>query len=326
MKHLVIPNGKINSMRLSHIGLGGMRMASDPQEGIRTIHAALDAGVNFLNTGDFYSSGLIDMIMGEAIKSHRREDIFISVKFGIMVSPDGRLYGIDNRPEHIKNYLTYTLKRLGTDYIDLYQLARIDPHIPIEDTVGAISELVQAGYVKNIGLSQTDGTTLRRANSVHPVSLVEMQYSLLNREIEDDVLSMARELGVGIVAYGVLLSGLINNQSRDQKLSFINNRISSATAGKLEESLPLFDSLKEIADTKGITMAQLAVAWVLAQGDDIIALLGSRTREQLHDSIKGSEVELSTEELRKIEEIIPKSKTAGYSGMELNIDKNGLFI
>lgn len=188
MKHLKDLSTKTNGFDLSRIGIGTMRMATDQQAGIDTIHAALDAGVNFLNTADFYAHGMSEMIIKEALKTRKREDVFISVKFGGMISPDGRFYGVDSRPEHVKNYLNYTLKRLGTDYVDLYQPCRIDPHIPVEDTIGAVADMVKAGYVKSVGISEVDGATLRKANAVHPISLVEVRYSLMDRHIEDDLL------------------------------------------------------------------------------------------------------------------------------------------
>ncbi len=195
---------------------------SDEQEGIKTIHTALNAGINFLNTADFYGNGQSEMLIKEALKNYKREDIFISVKFGVMQGIDGKMYGIDVRPEAVENYLHYTLKRLGTDYVDLYQPARINPYIPVEDTIGAISNLVKKGYVKNIGISEVNGELLRRANSVHPISLAEVRYSLMDRHIEDDLLPTARELGVNIVAFGVLLSGLIGGSSQNEKLLAIS--------------------------------------------------------------------------------------------------------
>ena len=182
---------------LSRLGLGSMRIG-DASEGINTIHAALDGGINFLNTADFYGNGQSEMLIKEALKSHKREEVFISVKFGAMQGIDGRMYGIDVRPEAVENYLRYTLSRLGTDYVDLYQPARINPHIPVEDTIGAISDLAKKGYVRNIGISEVDGETLRRANAIHPISLVEVRYSLADRHIEEDLLPTARELGIGV--------------------------------------------------------------------------------------------------------------------------------
>lgn len=325
MKHLKELSTKTNGFDLSHIGLGTMRLAADRQAGVDTIHAALDAGVNFLNTADFYGHGISEMIIKEALKSCRREDVFISVKFGGLVAPDGRFYGIDSRPEHVKSFLAYTLKRLGTDYVDLYQPARIDPHIPVEDTIGAVADMVKAGYVKSIGISEVDGATLRKANAVHPISLVEVRYSLMDRHIEDDLLPTARELGVGVVGFAVLLAGLIGGSAQQQKLSTMRH-LSSDALININNNLSATEGLEAIACEKGITLAQLAIAWVLAQGDDIIALVGSRTVDQINDSLKAIHVDLTKNDLERMEQLIPKAQATSSYMLDMNLDKNGLFI
>lgn len=325
MKHLKELSTKTNGFDLSHIGLGTMRLAADRQAGVDTIHAALDAGVNFLNTADFYGHGISEMIIKEALKSCRREDVFISVKFGGLVAPDGRFYGIDSRPEHVKSFLAYTLKRLGTDYVDLYQPARIDPHIPVEDTIGAVADMVKAGYVKSIGISEVDGATLRKANAVHPISLVEVRYSLMDRHIEDDLLPTARELGVGVVGFAVLLAGLIGGSAQQQKLSTMRH-LSSDALININKNLSATEGLEAIACEKGITLAQLAIAWVLAQGDDIIALVGSRTVGQINDSLKAIHVDLTKNDLERMEQLIPKAQATSSYMLDMNLDKNGLFI
>lgn len=324
MEYLKEDNIQPNGFRLSRIGLGAMRM-DNIQDGIDTIHAALDNGITFLNTGDFYGHGQSEMLVKEALKSRKREDVFISVKFGGLISPDGRFYGIDSRPEHVKSYLAYTLKRLGTDYVDLYQPARINPHIPVEETIGAVADMVKAGYVKNIGVSEVDGQTLRRANTIHPIRLVEVRYSLMDRHIEDDLLPVARELGVGVVAFGVLLAGIIGGSSPESKLSAMGKWLPSSTVEGLQKGLNLSDALTGIADEKGITLAQLAIAWVLAQGEDILALVGSRTVPQVMDSIKAMEVNLTGNDLHRLEQIIPKSQADSSYMLDLNIDEKGLF-
>ena len=326
MKHLKDLSVKTNDFDLSRIGLGTMRMPADPQAGVDTIHAALDAGVNFVNTADFYGHGVGEMIIRDALKSRKREEVFISVKFGGMISPDGKFYGIDSRPEHVKNYLAYTLKRLGTDYVDLYQPARIDPNIPVEDTIGAVADMVRAGYVKSIGISEIDGATLRRANTVHPISLVEVRYSLMDRHIEDDLLPTARELGVGVVAFAVLLAGLIGGSSPEQKLSAMSNHLPSNALGSINRNLSSVDALEEIAHEKGITLAQLAIAWVLARGEDIVALVGSRTVGQINDSLRAIDVDLTENDLARIDRIIPKAQANSSYMLDMNLDKNGLFI
>ena len=265
------------------------------------------------------------MLIKEALKTRKREDVFISVKFGAMQGVDGRMYGMDARPEAVENYLRYTLSRLGTDYVDLYQPARINPHIPVEDTIGAISDLATKGYVKNIGISEVNGEILRRANAVHPISLVEVRYSLADRHIEDDLLPTARELGVGIVAFGVLLSGLIGGSSQEEKLKSIGQRISPEALATMKANLARTDALKQIAVEKGATLAQLAIAWVLAQGEDIIALVGSRTASQIKDTIQALNVKLTKEDLDRIKRIMPKEEATCSYMLDVDIDSKGLF-
>lgn len=325
MKHLKDLSTKTNGFVLSRIGMGTMRMAAHQQAGVDTIHAALDAGVNFLNTADFYAHGISEMIIKEALKTRKRDDVFISVKFGGMLSPDGRFYGIDSRPQNVKNYLAYTLKRLGTDYIDLYQPARINPHIPVEDTIGAVADMVKAGYVKSVGISEVDGATLRKANDVHPISLVEVRYSLMDRHIEDDLLPAARDLGIGVVAFNVLLGGLVGGSAPQEKLSAMEHLSSGARAG-ISNNLLASEALEEIARGKGITLAQLAIAWVLAQGEDIIALVGSRTVAQITNSLKAMDVMLSANDLERMEQLVPKAQANSSYMLDMNLDKNGLFI
>lgn len=324
MKYMNICREQAIGWKLSRIGLGGMRMGN-LSEGIETIHKALDKGINFLNTADFYGSGENEMLIKEALKNRKREDVFISVKFGAMMGIDGRLYGIDVRPQAVENYLHYTLKRLGTDYVDLYQPARINPHIPVEDTIGAVADLLNKGYVRNIGISEVDGATLRRANTVHPISLVEVRYSLMDRHIEDDLLPTARELGIGVVAFGVLLAGLIGGSARKEKLSMINKRVSSQAFDAINTNLSAADRLQEIAEEKGISLAQLAIAWVLAQGEDIMALVGSHTPAQVESSLRSLDIRLSPEDLNRIGSIIPKEQATSSYMLEMNIDENGLF-
>ena len=265
------------------------------------------------------------MLIKEALKTRKREDVFISVKFGAMQGVDGRMYGMDARPEAVENYLRYTLSRLGTDYVDLYQPARINPHIPVEDTIGAISDLATKGYVKNIGISEVNGEILRRANAVHPISLVEVRYSLADRHIEDDLLPTARELGVGIVAFGVLLSGLIGGSSQEEKLKSIGQRISPEALATMKANLARTNALKQIAVEKGTTLAQLAIAWVLAQGEDIIALVGSRTASQIKDTIQALNVKLTKEDLDRIKRIMPKEEATCSYMLDVDIDSKGLF-
>ncbi len=326
MKYLNIPNA---DFKLSRLGLGGtgINNPAEIDEGIRTIHAALDAGINYLNTADFYGSGTSEMLLREALKSRKRESVFISVKFGSLVAPDGRYYGLDVRPQTVKNYLSHTLKRLGTDYVDLYQPARINPHIPVEETVGAIAELVKAGYVRSIGLSETDAETLRKVHATHKIGLVEMQYSLLNRSIERQLIPAARELGIPVVAFGNLFNGLIGGHNIDEKLLVLANRMSAPMVENLKKVVPaLNNGLKTIVDEKGITVSQLAIAWISAQGSDILALVGSRTVAQLNDTVKVADVELGDDDLKRIEHIFPIENAFNSYMLDADIDKNGLFV
>lgn len=317
-------NKEISGIPLSRIGLGAMRMA-DVQQGINTIHAALDNGITYLNTGDFYGHGESEMIIREALKTRKREDIVISVKFGGMLTPDDRFYGIDVRPQNVQNYLAYTLKRLGTDYVDLYQPARINPHIPVEETIGAIAELVKAGYVRNIGITEIDTETLRRAHAIHPVSLVEVRYSLLDREIEQNLIPTARELGIGIVTFANLFHGVIGGSNPAEKVAALSQRMPSQATEKLKQAVSRLEILKEIASEKNVTVSQLAIAWVLAQGDDILALVGSRTVSQLHDTVKAIDIKLSKNDLQRIEQAIPKKYTSNSAMLPIDLDENGLF-
>lgn len=302
-----------------------MRTA-DVQEGVQTIHAALDAGINYLNTADFYGAGQSEMLIREALKGRRREDVFISLKFGMMQHIDGFMYGLDVRPEAVENYLYYSLKRLGVDYVDLYQPARINPHIPVEETIGAISRLVEKGYVRNVGISEVDGETLRKAHATHPISLVEVRYSLMDRHIEDDLLPVARELGVNVVTFGVLLSGLIGGSLKNQKLEMISKRISAEALEGIKQNLSAAEGLQALADEKGITLAQLAIAWVLAQGDDILALVGSRNAGQVQSTVQALDVTLTADELARMTQIIPKERANSSYMLDLHLNEKGLLI
>lgn len=321
MKYL---NKETNGITLSRIGLGAMRMA-DIQQGIDTIHAALDSGITYLNTGDFYGHGESELIIREALKTRKREDVFISVKFGGMLTPDDRFYGIDVRPQSVQNYLAYTLKRLGTDYVDLYQPARINPHIPVEETIGAIADMVKAGYVRNVGITEIDAGTLRRAHAVHPISLVEVRYSLLDREIEQSLIPTARELGIGIVTFANLFHGVIGGSNPEEKLATLSRRMPPQAAEKLKQAVARLDVLKEMAAEKNVSVSQLAIAWVLAQGGDMLALVGSRTVGQLRDTVKAIEIDLSKEDLQRIEQAIPKEYASNSAMLPIDLDENGLF-
>jgi aryl-alcohol dehydrogenase-like predicted oxidoreductase len=304
---------------ISAIGLGLMGMSdfygpADEAESISTIHAALDAGITLLDTGDFYGAGHNELLLRAALKGRKREDAFIAVKFGVMRSPNGGFGGIDCRPAAVKNSLSYTLKRLGTDYIDLYQPARLDPAVPIEDTIGAMAEMVEAGYVKHIGLSEASPATLRRASAIHPISWLQIEYSLLSRGIEAEILPTARELGIAITAYGVLSRGLLSghwSQQRSESARDFRAQLPRFTGANLESNLALVESLRAVATEKAATVAQVAIAWVLAQGSDMIPLVGARRRDRLSEALGALNVDLNPADLSRIEAAIPPSAVAG---------------
>ncbi|WP_293908272.1 aldo/keto reductase [Sphingobacterium sp. UBA5670] len=325
MEQLKVTNSSNEFPSLSKLGLGTMRMVGNKEEGIKAIHKALDSGINFLNTGDFYGAGESESIVGQALTGRKRDEAFVSVKFGGLLKADGGMYGIDPRPEFIENYLVYSLKRLGLDYIDLYEPGRISPHIPVEETIGVMSDLVKKGYIKSIGVTEVDADTLRRAHATHPISLVEMSYSLMNRNIENDLLPTARELGIGVVAFGVLISGLIGGSNAERKMAFIKQMVPASVADNFSRNLSLSEALEQIAKEKDISLAQLAIAWVMAQGEDILTLVGSRTEVQLEDTLKALDVRLTKEDLDRIESIIPKELAFSSYMPPLNIHPNGLF-
>jgi len=304
---------------VSRIGLGGMSMsgvygAADEKESVATIHAALDAGINLIDTGDFYGQGHNEMLIGRALADRKREDYLLSVKFGAMRGPDNSWGGIDNRPEAVRNFLGYSLQRLGVDYIDIYRPARLDPKVPIEDTVGAIAEMVQAGFVRHIGLSEVGADTLRRAAAVHPIVDLQIEYALISRGIEEQILPTARELGTAITAYGVLSRGLLSDSLRNRR-AFAPDDFRAHSprfqGENLEANLRLVDALAKIGEGRGASVAQLAIAWALAQGRDIVPVIGARTTERLAETIGALDIRLSTDELAAIEAAAPADQVAG---------------
>jgi pyridoxine 4-dehydrogenase len=304
---------------LSALGLGCMGMSdlygpAERQESLATIHAALDAGIKVLDTGDYYASGHNELLIREALASRKREDAFIAVKFGALRAPDGAFLGVDLRPLAVKNFVSYTLRRLGTDYVDLYQPGRITPAVPIEETVGAMKELVTAGYIRHIGLSEASADTLRRAHAVHPVAWLQIEYSLLSRGIEADILPAARELGVAISAYGVLSRGLLSghwSKERSASARDLRGHLPRFAGDNLDRNLALVDALRRIAEMKKATVAQIAIAWVLSRGADVFPLVGARNREQLREALGALDMDLSREDLHQIEAAVPPEAVAG---------------
>jgi aryl-alcohol dehydrogenase-like predicted oxidoreductase len=306
--------GPVTSM----IGLGAMGMSdlygpSDRTESIATIHAALDAGISLIDTGDFYGMGHNEMLIAEALQGKPRDQVQLSVKFGALRGPDGSWIGVDGRPAAIKNSLAYTLKRLNTDYVDIYRLARLDPNVPIEETIGAMAELVQAGYVRHIGLSEVGADTMRRAAATHIISDLQIEYSLISRGIEASILPTARELGIGITAYGVLSRGLISGNWQKGQNGPADFRTYSPRFqdGNIDKNLALVDALRATAEARGATVAQIAIAWVIAKGTDIVPLVGARKRERLSESLGATTLTLTADDLTAIEAAMPVAEVAG---------------
>ena len=301
------------------VGLGAMGMSdfygpAGRAESIATIHAALDAGVTLIDTGDFYGSGHNELLIREALAGRNRASVVISVKFGSLRDPSGGWAGIDNSPAHVKNYLAQSLQRLGTDYIDIYRPARLDPKVPIEETIGAMAELVKAGYIGHIGLSEVSASTIRKAHAVHPVCDLQIEYSLISRGIEKTILPALRELGIGLTAYGVLSRGLISghwSKAREREPDFRGMMSPRFQGENLDKNLAIVEKLRALAGAKGCTVAQLAIAWVLGQGRDIVPLVGARTRERLAESIGALEVTLTAADLAEIEHAVPANAAAG---------------
>ncbi|MDX2596492.1 MULTISPECIES: aldo/keto reductase [Streptomyces] len=307
---------------VSALGLGCMGMSAlygdaDRAESVATVHAALEAGVTLLDTGDFYAMGHNEMLIGEALRTAPaalREKALLSVKFGALRDPDGNWSGYDGRPAAVKNFAAYSLQRLGVDHIDVYRIARLDPDVPIEETVGAIGELIEKGYVRHVGLSEVGADTIRRAAATAPVADLQIEYSLISRGIEREILPTTRELGIGITAYGVLSRGLISGHfSQDRRLAANDFRAHSPRfqGENLRHNLTLVEALRKIAEQKGVTVAQIAIAWVLSRGEDIVPLVGARTRDRLGEALGAADITLDEADLAAVEQAVPADAAAG---------------
>jgi len=308
--------------RVSLLGLGTMGMSdmygpADRSESIATIHAALEQGITLLDTGDFYGMGHNELLVGQALQGVRRERVLISVKFGALRGPrPGEFNGYDSRPAAVRNFVAYSLKRLGVDCIDIYRPARLDPSVPIEETIGAIAELIQQGYVRYIGLSEVGAATLRRAQAVHPIADLQIEYSLISRGIEREILPACRELGIAITAYGVLSRGLISGHWTGQRASGdFRSRAPRFQGENLDANLALVERLRVVAQQLGASVAQVAIAWVLARASDqqmsIVPLVGARRRDQLSEALGALKVTLSMAQMADIERAVPPDAAAG---------------
>ena len=303
--------------QVSRVGLGLMGMSgiygpADEAESIATVRAALDAGITLLDTGDFYGMGHNELLLRDALRGVDRSSVFLQVKFGGQRDPGGAFIGHDASPVAVKNSLAYTLTRLGTDYVDLYQPARLDHRVPVEESVGAIAEMIQAGYVRYLGLSEMGAGTIRRAAAVHPVAGLQIEYSLMSRGIEATILPTVRELGIGITAYGIMSRGLLSADSAraisdgDPRIRFPRFQ-----GENLRRNHDLVAALEQIAVGRGVSTAQLAIAWVLSRGRDIIPLIGTKRRDRLAEALGALDLDLSPAELAAIEAAVPSSAVAG---------------
>jgi aryl-alcohol dehydrogenase-like predicted oxidoreductase len=305
---------EVSALGLGCMGMSGSYGPSDRAESIATIHAALDAGIDLIDTGDFYGMGHNEMLIGEAIRGRRRESLQLSVKFGGQRGPEGAILGYDASPAATKTALAYSLTRLGVEYVDVYRPARLDPDVPIEETVGAIAEMVDAGYVRHVGLSEVGAETIRRAHATHPICDVQLEYSLISRGIEREILPACRELGISITAYGVLSRGLISGHFDPQRELAPGDFRAHAprfSGENRRHNLALVDALRTLAEAKGVSVAQLAIAWALSRGEEIVPLIGARTHERLREALGALDVELDDADIAALQDAIPPDAARG---------------
>jgi pyridoxine 4-dehydrogenase len=306
-----------NGPNVSQLGLGCMALSgtygpADDVESVAVIQEAIDSGITLLDTGDFYGVGHNELLLREALKGRRRETVFIQVKFGALLDPARRFIGFDARPSAVKNSLAHTLTRLGTDYVDLYQPARLDASVPVEDTIAAVAEMVEAGYVRHVGLSEVGPETIRRACAVHSITALQIEYSLMSRSIEEEILPAVRALGIGVTAYGILSRGLLSGRMPDAASPHdIRSSFPRFQGENLERNRTMVAAFAGIAERLGATPAQLATAWVLAQGPDIIPLIGPRTRAQLRDLLAAADLTLGAADIAEMEAVVDAASVAG---------------
>jgi aryl-alcohol dehydrogenase-like predicted oxidoreductase len=310
------PLGK-NGPSVSSIGLGCMGMSdfygsADEAESLRTIHAALDAGINLFDTGDFYGMGHNEMLLRQVLKE-RRDEAFVCVKFGGLRAPDSSFIGLDTRPVAVKNFLAYSLKRLGVDHIDLYQPARVDPAVPIADTIGAMVEMKEKGYIRYLGLSEAGPDTIRKAHAVHPIAALQIEYSIVSRSIEERILPIVTELGISITAYGVLSRGLLSSTPvvPDRSKGDFRALLPRFQPDNFKKNQLLVEALSTIAKRKQCSLAELAIAWVCARGPEIIPLVGARKVARLEEALRARAVKLSSADLAEIDQAVPPGSVAG---------------
>jgi aryl-alcohol dehydrogenase-like predicted oxidoreductase len=287
---------------------------ADERESIATIHAALDRGITLLDTGDYYGMGHNELLLRDALRGRKRESVVLSVKFGALRDPEGAWLGVDARPAAVKNFLAYSLRRLGTDYVDIYRPGRFNPAVPIEETVGAIAEMIQAGHVRYVGLSEVGPDTLRKAHAVHPISDLQIEYSLISRGVEAEILPTFRSLGVGLTAYGVLSRGLLSGHwsaERTVAKGDFRNFLPRFQGENLQRNLALVEALRSMANAKRASVTQVAIAWVLSRGGDIVPLVGARRRDRLSEALGALDVTLTSDDLARLEKAVPRDAAAG---------------
>ena len=306
-------------LALGCMGMSGMYGPSEEAESIATIHAAIDRGINLIDTGDFYGMGHNEMLLGRALVG-RRDRVLLSVKFGALRGPDGSWLGYDSRPPAMKNFLAHSLSRLRTDHIDIYRPARLDANVPIEETVGGIADMVKAGYVRAIGLSEVGAETIRRAHAVYPIADLQIEYSLISRGPETAIFPALQELGIGVTAYGVLSRGLLTGSPIAPR-GDIRAHMPRFAGENLARNRKLIGTLDRMAAERGVAPAQLAIAWVLAKQKSVVPVIGARTRRQLDEALGALAIQLSAEEVAQLETAVPASEVAGtrYAEMQMRM-------